>query len=131
MGWFSPRQLPREETTRRRSKRELESHDHGHDFVSSDGALVSICFLTFSVFLIKLVLVRLFVEWMVFITEIDPFQQIIYVLKRKHYTMNPTGTDAVGAVRQVIKSNMNARKMDPDEEEVEFYQAMRGINNAQ
>lgn len=43
----------------RLAKRDLESHEHGHDFVSADGALVTICFLTFSVFLIKLVLVRL------------------------------------------------------------------------
>lgn len=42
---------------RRLSKRDIESHEHGHDFVSADGALVTICFLTFSVFLIKLVLV--------------------------------------------------------------------------
>lgn len=43
---------------RRLSKRDLDSSEHGHDFVSADGALVTICFLTFSVFLIKLVLVR-------------------------------------------------------------------------
>lgn len=43
----------------RRKKRDLDSSEHGHDFVSMDGALVTICFLTFSVFLIKLVLVRI------------------------------------------------------------------------
>ncbi|KAL7021937.1 hypothetical protein ACKWTF_012075 [Chironomus riparius] len=48
----------------RRSKRTL-GLDHGHgsgamDFPSAEGALLSICFLTFAVFLIKLVLVSTF-----------------------------------------------------------------------
>lgn len=47
---------------RRQSKRDVDSYEHGHDFVSADGALVTICFLTFSVFLIKLVLVSSLTE---------------------------------------------------------------------
>ena len=74
----------------RRSKRTL-GLDHGHgsgamDFPSAEGALLSICFLTFAVFLIKLVLVSI-----IFIIFINPYyhvnniklQQVIQTIKMK------------------------------------------------
>lgn len=65
-------------------------------------------------------------------TPLSPPQQIIYILKRKHYPMTSTGTEGtVGAVRRLIKKNQNARTMDPvgDEDDAQQYlNVMKAIN---
>lgn len=51
-------------------------------------------------------------------------QQIIYILKKKHYNMTPGGEGTVGAVRRLVKKNQNARTIDPDEDEDDAQQYM-------
>lgn len=63
--WRGNQASSKKSSSRKRSKRTL-GLDHGHgsgamDFPSAEGALLSICFLTFAVFLIKLVLVSIYV----------------------------------------------------------------------
>lgn len=60
-------------------------------------------------------------------------QQIIYILKKKHYSMSPGGDGTVGAVRRLIKKNQHARTMDIDEDEddaLQYFDVMRAINKA-
>ncbi|XP_037029718.1 uncharacterized protein LOC119069694 [Bradysia coprophila] len=79
-----------------RSKRGIIDGHHGGgmEFPSSEGALMTISFLTFAVFLIKLVL------------------QVINTIKSKHYSM-----DKINGAMSAVKINRNARSlsMTPDD----------------
>ncbi|KAJ6639893.1 Pyridoxine/pyridoxamine 5'-phosphate oxidase [Pseudolycoriella hygida] len=87
-----------------RNKRGItdDHHSGGMDFPSSEGALMTISFLTFAVFLIKLVL------------------QVINTIKSKHYSYNSfdamNNAASMNAVN-IVKRNRNARSMSltPDD----------------
>ncbi|GAB0095157.1 hypothetical protein DMENIID0001_105120 [Sergentomyia squamirostris] len=91
-----PPDAPPRPPPKKRSKRhfDLSSGSEGHmEFPSSEGALMTICFLTFAVFLIKLVL------------------HVINTIKSKHYSFNGFDTKAPSAAPiKIIKTNRNARK---------------------
>ncbi|CAO1421676.1 unnamed protein product [Diamesa tonsa] len=101
------RNLWKTKPKRRRVKRTLGGGTGGGqdsnsmDFPSAEGALLSISFLTFSVFLIKLVL------------------QVINTIKSKHYSWNNQyDMGAMQASNVVIKKYRNARKVsftDPND----------------
>ncbi|XP_059611036.1 uncharacterized protein LOC132257971 [Phlebotomus argentipes] len=83
---------PAEEIPPKRVKRHIIPSPEGHmDFPSSEGALMTICFLTFAVFLIKLVL------------------QVINTIKSKHYSFNGFDTKTPAPIK-IIKNNRNARR---------------------
>ncbi|XP_055700019.1 uncharacterized protein LOC129799816 [Phlebotomus papatasi] len=87
--WPAVEEPPR----RKKTKRHAMSGQDGHmDFPSAEGALMTICFLTFAVFLIKLVL------------------QVINTIKSKHYSFNGFDTKSPAAPIKIIKNNRNARR---------------------
>lgn len=96
-----------------------ESH---MDFPSAEGALITISFLTFAVFLIKLVLVK----WHPHSYPINlinffycNLQQVINTIKSKHYNYNgfDTTTTGSGSVK-IIKRQRNARRLSYSESDI-------------
>ncbi|CAG4956807.1 unnamed protein product [Colias eurytheme] len=79
---------PDDEEDRRRSAR--SAHEHGHvEIPSSESALMTISFLTFAVFLIKLVL------------------QLIHTYKQKTMMVTPAMVSAVGRAAAAFRRNRN------------------------
>ncbi|CAO1421630.1 unnamed protein product [Diamesa serratosioi] len=117
------RNLWKSKSKKRRTKRTLggSGGGSGHDsnsmeFPSAEGALLSISFLTFSVFLIKLVL------------------QVINTIKSKHYSWNNQyDMGAMQASNIVIKKYRNARKIsftDP-KDVMELTKVLNAVENLQ
>lgn len=91
-------------------------------------ALITISFLTFSVFLIKLVLVR-FTLNVLFIKVTFHLQQVINVIKSKHYNMNGMAmiTQAPGTA-SLARSKLNARQFgDENEDNIITYEILSAI----
>lgn len=127
----------------RRTKRGLMGQGHdGLDFPSAEGALMTISFLTFAVFLIKLVLVSKTrnhlrtkfhkcscISISCFTQTIKPMdrkkinlrhaQQVINTIKSKHYSYNGFDTSQMSSMK-IIKKHRNARKLSiSDEDDIE------------
>lgn len=108
----------------------------GMDFPSSEAALMTIAFLTFAVFLIKLVLVTMNTPFRLFAKKkqyshsslfkyqnvsMHFFQQVINTLKSKHYSFNSFGTMNAAQANppvKIIKKNRNARKISFSEDDL-------------
>lgn len=119
--WRGNQASSKKSSSNKRSKRTL-GLDHGHgsgamDFPSAEGALLSICFLTFAVFLIKLVLVSIFIilfhKSFNHVNNIE-FQQVIQTIKMKKAmwaTQMMMGTENVVIKRQKRSTDDDLQKL--------------------
>jgi hypothetical protein len=95
----------------------LDQQEGAMAFPSAEGALLSISFLTFPVFLIKLVLVSSNLKFIDM--PITVFQQVIQAIKMKKYAWSQmNGAETMQTSNVIIKRHRNTRKFsisDPDD----------------